>query len=112
MGVFPADRPELGRFGESVAAMFLQARGCVIVARNVETADGEIDLIARVDGELTAVEVRTARRDDEWPYLMSVDKERQVRRVAAGLDPPVFRVDLVTVLVGVSGVRVRWSRRL
>lgn len=112
MGVLPADRPELGRFGEGLAAVFLQRRGAAIVARNVATPDGELDLVADIDGELTAVEVRTARRDDEWPYLMSVAKERQVRRVAAGLDPPVFRVDLVTVLVGVAGIRVRWSRRL
>ncbi len=112
MSPVPRDRAALGRFGESVAADFLVNRNAVIVARNVVTSAGEIDLIAIVDGEGVAVEVRTARRTDTTPDLISCRKERQVRRVAAQLDPPVFRVDLVKVLVGASGIRVRWHRRV
>lgn len=112
MSLLPSDRRRLGRFGESVAAHFLQRRGAAVLARNVETPVGELDLIAAVGGEMTAVEVRTARRDDVDAELVSLEKERQVRRVAASLDPPIFRVDIVTVLVGVRGVRVRWHRRV
>ena len=108
----PQDRPQLGRFGEAVAALFLERRGVRVVARNVASAVGEIDLIAIHDEEVVAVEVRSARREDPGADLMSSEKARQVRRVAASLDPPIFRIDLVTVLMGEAGVRVRWNRRV
>lgn len=112
MRALSADRPQLGAIGEAVAARFLQDRGAVVLARNLVTKDGELDLVVEVDGEVAAVEVRTARRSDVAPELISEAKERQVRRVAAGLDPPILRVDLVTVLMDPLGVRVRWTRRL
>jgi putative endonuclease len=57
-------RQKLGRWGEDLAAAFLIERGCTIVARNVHTPYGEIDLIARtknLDGsDITIfVEVKT-----------------------------------------------------
>ena len=83
-----------------------------MLARNVAAAAGEIDLIVSCGGELAAVEVRTARRADVAPELISLRKERQMRRVAARLEPPVFRIDLVVVLIGAEGVRVRWHPRI
>ena len=111
-GVLPDDRPRIGRLGEKIAADFLARRGAVVVARNVESPVGEIDLIVRLGGELAAVEVRTARRNDYAPDLMAYKKEQQVRRVAASLETPIFRVDLVTVLLQPDGVKVRWIPRL
>ena len=108
----PSDRPRLGRFGERLAADFLQRRGAVIVARNLETAGGEIDLVVDFGRERAAVEVRAARRRDVAPDLFSRDKERQVRALAALLEPPVFRIDFVTVLVKPDGVTVRWHPRV
>lgn len=106
------DRRALGSFGESVAAAFLERRGATVQARNVELSEGELDLIVELGRERIAIEVRTARREDVVAELISMAKERQVRRLAAMLDPPVFRVDVVTVLVAEAGVRVRWSRRI
>ena len=112
MTVLPGDRPELGRFGEQVAADFLVRRGGNIVGRNVASRDGEIDLVVGFDRELAVVEVRTARRADVTADLFPHRKEQQVRRLAALLDPPVFRVDFVTVLVQPDGVTVRWLPRV
>ncbi len=58
----------LARAGEAWAARYLQARGYRIVARNVHTPYGEIDIVARV-GEMWAfVEVKTrATRGFGWP---------------------------------------------
>ena len=110
--MLPSDRSRLGRFGERVAAEFLERRGASVIARNVEMAPGEIDLLVSFGGEQAAVEVRTARRADVAPYLFSLAKERQVRRLAASLEPPVFRIDFVTVLVQQEGVTVRWHPRV
>jgi len=108
----PADRPRLGGFGEQVAAEFLERRGAAVLARNLETGGGEIDLVVAFGREQAVVEVRTARRSDVAPDLFSQAKERQVRRLAASLEPPVFRIDFVTVLVQAQGVTVRWHPRV
>ena len=107
-----SDRIDLGRLGEAIAAEFLEVRGATVDHRNVTTASGEVDLVARVGGERVAVEVRSARTGETAPHLMSWKKERQVRRVAASLRPPILRVDLVTVLFDPVGIRVRWYRRV
>lgn len=108
----PTDRPQLGRFGEQIAAEFLEQRGGVVMARNVDAAGGELDLVVAFAGEAVVVEVRTARRSGVVADLFPYAKERQVRRLAALLEPPVFRIDLVTVLVDETGVTVRWHPRV
>jgi len=71
-----------------------------------------VDLLVDDRGEQAVVEVRSARRRDGDEYLYTASKERQVRRAAAGLDPPVFRIDLVTVLFAEDGITLRWARRV
>lgn len=53
------DTRALGRAGEDAAAAYLRARGYSIIARNVRTREGEIDLIARIGDVLAFVEVKT-----------------------------------------------------
>jgi len=55
---------KIGRWGEEVAAYYLQERGYEIVDRNARTPYGEIDLVARHDGATVFMEVktRTSRR--------------------------------------------------
>ena len=48
--------------GERLAAEHLSRRGLVLVARNVRTARGEIDIVARDGTTLVFVEVKTRRR--------------------------------------------------
>lgn len=53
----------VGKWGEETAAEYLTARGCEIVARNVRTPYGEIDIIAK-QGDITIfVEVKTRTSD-------------------------------------------------
>ena len=49
------------RRGEHLAAVHLRCRGYEVLARNVRTPAGEIDLIARAGGTIVFVEVKTAR---------------------------------------------------
>lgn len=112
MSSLPADRAELGRLAEAIAADYLQSRGGRVLARNVATLQGEVDLIVDWGDEAAVVEVRSARSEAGDDRLFTAKKEQQVRRLAATLDPPIFRIDAVTVLFGASGVRVRWHRRV
>lgn len=53
-------RQRVGKWGESAAARYLEKQGYTILACNVRTPYGEIDLIARHgSGEMVFVEVKT-----------------------------------------------------
>ncbi len=52
-------RKTVGRWGERYAADYLTGRGYTVLARNVRTPHGEIDLIARQREEIVFVEVKT-----------------------------------------------------
>lgn len=53
-------KQRIGRWGETVASYYLEGRGYQILARNVRTNCGEIDLIAQLgQGGLVFVEVKT-----------------------------------------------------
>jgi putative endonuclease len=43
-------RQTLGRWGEKLAASYLEAKGYTLLEHNVRTPYGEIDLIARLEG--------------------------------------------------------------
>jgi putative endonuclease len=49
----------LGKWGENLAAEYLEQKGFQILARNYRTSYGEIDLIASKQGVTVFVEVKT-----------------------------------------------------
>jgi putative endonuclease len=68
----PDPRRALGRHGERLAAEHLRRRGYAVLARNVRTARGEIDLIALDHKTLVFAEIKTRRvrgllREDQLP---------------------------------------------
>lgn len=48
----------LGRWGEETAAHYLQEHGYAILARNLRTPHGEIDILTKKEGALVFVEVK------------------------------------------------------
>lgn len=74
----------LGRYGEDVAARYLQDSGLVLIDRNWRGPSGEIDLIA-LDGEVLVVcEVKTRTSDQFGGPLAAVtpSKLQRLRRLA------------------------------
>ena len=55
-------RQRLGRLGEEIARSRLRAKGYFILDANYRAKAGEIDLVAKKDGVLVFVEVRTRTR--------------------------------------------------
>lgn len=75
----PDPRHVFGRLGEDAAAEFLRRRGMEVLARNVRTAFGEIDLVA-MDGDVVVfVEVKSRRRAGALDALAAVDARKQKR---------------------------------
>ncbi|MGA9993728.1 MAG: YraN family protein [Thiobacillaceae bacterium] len=97
-------RQLLGKFAEGRAADHLKAQGLNLVARNVRSRFGEIDLIMR-DGEvLVFVEVRSRTRSDFGSAADSVTPAKQRRIVLAAREYlarqrglPPCRFDVVTL---------------
>jgi putative endonuclease len=74
-------RQQTGRRAEDLAAEFLRAQGCTILARNFRRRLGELDLVARRDGVLVIAEVRTRADIRYGSAAASVDRRKQ-RRIA------------------------------
>ena len=77
-------RQRIGRWGESVAAKYLEEREYVIVARNIRTPHGEIDIVAEKDGFIIFVEVKTRTSSSLGPPEISVTPRKQEHMLAAG----------------------------
>jgi len=52
-------KTELGKWGETYASNYLEKRGYEILARNVRTPYGEIDIVTRKNDRLIFFEVKT-----------------------------------------------------
>jgi len=111
-------RQGLGRRGEEVAARYLQARGYRIIARNLRTRLGELDLVA-LDGEAVVfVEVKTRRTDRAGGGAEAVDaaKRRRLLRLARafvaarGLADRPCRFDVVALAVRPGRARIEVVR--
>ena len=107
----------LGQAGEAAAERFLRRRGLVILARNLRSRLGEIDLLARDGPTLVFVEVKTRRSAPGDPPEAAVDFRKRARltRLALGylaarrLGERSCRFDVVGVSLdeagGVIGLR-------
>jgi putative endonuclease len=108
------DAKKLGRWGESVAAHHLQARGYRIVERNWRCQRGEIDLVAETEGMLVFVEVKTRRGRAMGTPEEGFTPKKSRKLVELGqlylserdLDVD-WRVDLVAVELDKSGKLLR-----
>lgn len=100
------DRLTLGRQGEDAATHYLQRKGMKILARNLSTPVGEIDLVVRHKRFLIFVEVKTRRGTAFGSPAEAVGprKQRQIIRTAKwylndkgdqGLQP---RFDVIAII--------------
>ena len=103
-------RRRLGDFGERIAAHRLEAAGMRVVARNVRTRGGEIDLIAEDGDDLVFVEVRTRRA--VFGLAAESLKPAKLRRMwqcamdhceSEGIAPERARIDVVAIDLGPTG---------
>lgn len=99
----PVDpRRAFGQRGEDAAAEYLRRRGFEILARNVRTPLGEIDLVALDDEVVVFVEVK-ARRGAGGLEAVDLRKQRKLSRLAmaflsrAGWSSRRARFDVVAV---------------
>ena len=75
-----------GKWGEEIAAHYLESQGYTIRARNVRTAHGEIDIVAGKEAAIIFVEVKT-RSSHAFAYPEdSVTQRKQAHMLSAAQD--------------------------
>jgi len=108
------DRRVLGLTGERVAEHELVRRGYRVLARNVRTRMGEIDLVCHDAAGYAFVEVKTRRAGSFVTAMEAVDG-RKARRLAAlaelwlarrGMRDAPWRVVVAALTVSEEGTRV------
>lgn len=100
-------RTALGRAGEAAAADLYTRQGFAVLARNIRTTHGELDLVLRHRDLLVAVEVKT-RRGMQAPERVVGDAELARRQAALRALAPVLVPELRQPRLRVDVVAVRW----
>lgn len=108
------ERQKLGRWGESVAATYLEAQGYRIAGRNWRCRHGEVDLVAWAGQELVFVEVKTRRGQDMGAPEEGLTAVKQKKLLAIAEEYVIqhdldvdWRVDLVAVELDKTGKLLR-----
>jgi Holliday junction resolvase-like predicted endonuclease len=78
----------------------------------VRIGRGELDLVASIDGELVAVEVKAASVGPGNDPIHHFDDAKQYQVRALATQRRIYRVDYVGVAVSAAGVTVRWLPRV
>jgi putative endonuclease len=109
----------VGRYGEQRAVEHLQDSGLEILDRNWRCRDGELDIVARDEGDVLVfceVKTRSGVRFGDPAEAVGTDKILRVRRLAVQwlrvheCSRRGMRFDVVTVLRGRDGVLIRHLR--
>ena len=74
-------RHQFGHDSELMAEQFLLAKGYRIVARNLRTQLGELDIVAEDNGVLVFIEVKGRATEAFGGALLAVDRRKQVKLV-------------------------------
>ena len=97
----------LGRFGEDLAAEYLQKAGMTVVERNWRCSTGEIDIVARDGAALVVCEVKT-RRTTAFGAPAEAVTPRKLRRLRElsirwleerQLHVPEIRIDVIAIVM-------------
>jgi putative endonuclease len=98
----------LGRRGEDLAHRYLRSAGFVVVARNYRptAGDSEVDIVARDNGTLVFIEVKSRVSTEFGSPERAIDSDKQKRIVRAarsyatraGVDWSQVRFDTISIV--------------
>jgi putative endonuclease len=97
-------KQQVGRWGENVAAEFLEKKGWLILARNVRSPYGELDLVAQDEKTTVFVEVK-ARTGGGFGLpeesITSIKRKHLLQAIQAYWqskdEEPAWRVDVIAI---------------
>lgn len=113
-----ADHIQFGLRGEQLAVDFISQQGAQVLERNFRWSRAEIDIIAKVDGKLHFIEVKTRHWQDLDAATDALTPKQQDRIMTASsrfMDDNKytgdFQYDIIVVLIDVAErVKVIWRK--
>lgn len=110
-----AQHNELGKKGEQLAVDFLLNKGYKILERNYRYQKAEIDIIARLNNTLCAVEVKT-RSTPDFGNPQDFVKPKQIQQLIKAIDFYVIendldvevRFDIVAIIKNKLGTKIEF----
>lgn len=96
----------VGQQAEDAAVAYLRNTGYVIIARNVRTPEGEIDIVAREGDTVVFLEVKARRSHRFGSAVAAVDtkKRRRIRESAANFMQFYPQVQLMNIRFDVLAI--------
>ena len=113
-----SDTKRFGQWGEEIAAKYLIDRGYNILHRNYRNAIGEIDIIAKKDGVLVFVEVKTRDSIHAEHFLpeqsITPQKQTKLRKLCEIYtnkhkykDDQEWQIDVISIILDKSSQKAR-----
>jgi len=114
MKKFSSSQQKIGEMGENIACTFLRGRGFHILERNYTRRCGEVDIIARFEGVIHFIEVKSVscenlelilrdsngyRPEDQAHFRKQQRLSRTIRTYLADHEIGEWRFDLVCVYI-------------
>ena len=100
----------LGARGEDAVIIFLQKKGWEILGKNVRVPFGEIDILAKHQGTLIIVEVKTRKKEASLESCMSYTKSQKILRssqyIAQRYNTEDIRIDVAYVHAKEASFRI------
>lgn len=108
-----AEHNALGKKGEKLAISFLAEKGYDILEKNYRYLKAEVDIIAKIDNILIAVEVKT-RSTPEFGNPQDFVKPKQIQQLIKAMDHYItdndldveLRFDIVAIIENKLGTRI------
>lgn len=100
-------KKETGNLGENIAEHYLKQRGYIILDKNFECRQGEIDIIAKDRKEIVFIEVKTRTSSKYGAPSEAVNKIKQKHMLQAikyylyirNLSEEFIRIDVIEVYI-------------
>lgn len=107
-------KQEIGKLGEDIAANFLIEKGYIILDRNFECRQGELDIIAKDKDEIVFIEVKTRTSNKYGTPSEAVNKIKQKHMLQSikyylfirNLNQEFVRIDVIEVNIKGNIVKV------
>lgn len=107
-------KQEIGKLGEDTATNYLIEKGYIILDRNFECRQGEIDIIAKDKEEIVFVEVKTRTSNKYGTPSEAVNRIKQKHMLQSiryylyikNLSQEFIRIDVIEVYVKDSELKV------
>ena len=105
---------ELGKLGEDEAVKYLIKNGCIILDRNYNCAQGELDIVALDKNEIVFVEVKTRRSAYYGEPAEAVNYYKLKHMISSikyylykrNLEDEFIRIDIIEVYIKQDRIKI------